>query len=75
MNEILVGIIGLLVLLLLFSTGIELGFAMALVGFVGFAYLNGFHSAVNLLSRDFFDVITTYGYGVSVVYPRGTDRL
>jgi tripartite ATP-independent transporter DctM subunit len=64
MNEILVGIIGLLVLLLLFSTGIELGFAMALVGFVGFAYLNGFHSAVNLLSRDFFDVITTYGYTV-----------
>jgi tripartite ATP-independent transporter DctM subunit len=59
-----VGIIGLLVLLLLFSTGIELGFAMALVGFVGFAYLNGFHSAINLLSRDFFDVITTYGYTV-----------
>ena len=64
MNEILVGIIGLFVLLLLFSTGIELGFAMALVGFAGFAYLNGFHSALNLLSRDFFDVITTYGYTV-----------
>lgn len=64
MSEIVVGLIGLLVLLLLFSTGIELGFAMALVGFVGFAYLNGFHSAINLLSRDFFDVITTYGYTV-----------
>jgi tripartite ATP-independent transporter DctM subunit len=64
MNEILVGLFGLLVLLLLFSTGIELGFAMALVGFAGFAYLNGFHSAINLLSRDFFDVITTYGYTV-----------
>src|SRR5512136_2091079 len=64
MTEILVGLVGLLVLLLLFSTGIELGFAMALVGFTGFAYLNGFHSAVNLLSRDFFDVITTYGYTV-----------
>jgi tripartite ATP-independent transporter DctM subunit len=64
MNEIAVGILGLMVLLLLFSTGIELGFAMALVGFVGFAYLNGFHSAINLLSRDLFDVITTYGYTV-----------
>jgi tripartite ATP-independent transporter DctM subunit len=64
MNEILVGIIALFVLLLLFSTGIELGFAMALVGFAGFGYLNGFHSAINLLSRDFFDVITTYGYTV-----------
>jgi len=64
MNEIMVGIAGLIVLLLLFSTGIELGFAMALVGFVGFGYLNGFHSAINLLSRDLFDVITTYGYTV-----------
>ena len=64
MNEIVVGIAGLIVLLLLFSTGIELGFAMALVGFVGFGYLNGFHSAINLLSRDLFDVITTYGYTV-----------
>jgi C4-dicarboxylate transporter DctM subunit len=64
MSEIIVGIIGLLVLLLLFATGIELGFAMALVGFVGFGYLNGFHSAMNLLSRDVFDVITNYGYTV-----------
>jgi len=64
MSEVTVGIIALLVLLLLFSTGIELGFAMALVGFVGFAYLNGFHAAINLLSRDVFDVITNYGYTV-----------
>ena len=64
MNEFIVGIIGLMVLLLLFSTGIELGFAMALVGFAGFGYLNGFHAAVNLLSRDMFDVITNYGYTV-----------
>ena len=25
-----------------FATGIELGFAMALIGFAGFAYLKGF---------------------------------
>jgi C4-dicarboxylate transporter, DctM subunit len=64
MSEIVVGIIALIVLLLLFSTGIELGFAMALVGFVGFGYLNGFHAAVNLLSRDVYDVLTNYGYTV-----------
>ena len=64
MSEVIVGIIALLVLLLLFATGIELGFAMALVGFVGFAYLNGFHAAINLISRDMFDVITNYGYTV-----------
>jgi tripartite ATP-independent transporter DctM subunit len=64
MSEIIVGITGLIVLLLLFATGIELGFAMALVGFVGFGYLNGFHSAMSLLSRDVFEVITNYGYTV-----------
>ena len=64
MNEITIGILGLVVLLFLFSTGIELGFAMALIGFAGFAYLNGIEAAMNLLGRDVFDVITNYGYSV-----------
>ncbi len=37
MNEITVGLIDLALLLILFLTGIELGFAMAIMGFVGFA--------------------------------------
>ena len=64
MNETTVGITALAVLLLLFGTGIELGFAMALIGFVGFAYLNGFPAAMNLIGRDIYDVITNYGYTV-----------
>jgi C4-dicarboxylate transporter DctM subunit len=64
MSEVVVGIIGIAVLLLLFATGIELGFAMGLVGFLGFAYLNGFNSAINLLATDFYDVITNYGYTI-----------
>jgi tripartite ATP-independent transporter DctM subunit len=64
MNEMMVGITALAVLLLLFATGIELGFAMALIGFVGFAYLSDFYSALNLVSRDVYDVITNYGYSV-----------
>jgi C4-dicarboxylate transporter, DctM subunit len=64
MNEITVGIVALALLLLLFATGIELGFAMALMGFVGFAYLNGFRPAMQLVGRDMFDVITNYGYTV-----------
>ena len=38
MNEVMVGLIGLAVVLVLFLTGIELGFAMALIGFLGFSY-------------------------------------
>lgn len=64
MSETEVGILGLILLLLLFSTGIELSFAMALLGFAGFAYLNGFHAALSLLSRDIFEVLTNYGYTV-----------
>jgi C4-dicarboxylate transporter DctM subunit len=64
MHETMIGLAGIAVLLLLFATGIELGFAMGIVGFVGFGYLNGFSSAYNLLSRDFYEVITNYGYSV-----------
>ena len=64
MNEIMIGVIGLFLLLLLFATGIELGFAMGLIGFLGFAYLNGFQPAINLVARDFYEVITNYGYTV-----------
>ncbi|UCE34465.1 MAG: TRAP transporter large permease [Deltaproteobacteria bacterium] len=64
MSEITVGIVALIVLLFLFATGIELGFAMALIGFAGFAYLTDFNAAINLLSRDMFDVMTSYGFTV-----------
>jgi len=64
MNETIIGGAALFILLLLFATGIELGFAMALVGFAGFALLNGLPSAMNLLGRDVYDVITNYGFTV-----------
>jgi tripartite ATP-independent transporter DctM subunit len=64
MNEVTIGIIALTVLLLLFATGIELGFAMALIGFAGFAYLNGVQPAMQLVGRDVYEVITNYGYTV-----------
>ncbi len=64
MNELSIGIALLFLLLLLFATGIELGFAMAVIGFIGFAYLKGFTVAMNLIGRDVFDVITNYGYTV-----------
>jgi TRAP-type mannitol/chloroaromatic compound transport system permease large subunit len=64
MSEVTVGVIALVVLLGLFLTGIELAFCMAIVGFVGFAYLNSFSAACNLLVKDFFDTFTSYSYTV-----------
>jgi tripartite ATP-independent transporter DctM subunit len=64
MYEVTVGLLGLAVVLVLFLTGIELGFAMALVGFLGFAILISTKAALNLLAKDFFDVFASYGFTV-----------
>jgi tripartite ATP-independent transporter DctM subunit len=64
MNEISVGLLVLGLLLLLFLTGIELGFAMAIMGFFGFSYLVSMPAAFNLLAKDFFDTFASYGFTV-----------
>jgi C4-dicarboxylate transporter DctM subunit len=64
MSEVMVGIIGLGVVLVLFLTGIELAFAMIIIGFLGFAYLISLSAALNLLAKDFFDVLNSYGFTV-----------
>lgn len=64
MSEVTVGIIGLFVVLALFLTGIELGFGMAIVGFLGFSYLVSTKAALNLLAKDIFDVFANYGFTV-----------
>jgi len=64
MSSVNLGILGLLVLLLLFPTGIELGFAMALVGFLGFSLVRSFPAGLDLLARDIFEVFSSYGYTV-----------
>jgi len=64
MSEVFIGIVGLAVVLVLFITGIELGFAMALVGFLGFSYIVSVPAALNLLAKDVFDVFANYGFTV-----------
>ena len=46
MSEVTAGIVACFILLLLFLTGLELAFGMALLGFVGFAYLVSFQRCV-----------------------------
>jgi tripartite ATP-independent transporter DctM subunit len=64
MSEVWVGIISLAAVLVLFLTGIELAFAMIAIGFVGFAYLVSLKAALDLLAKDFFDVLDSYGFTV-----------
>ena len=50
MNEVVVGIIGLVAVLVLFLTGIELAFAMIVIGFLGFGYLMSWEAASDLVT-------------------------
>jgi C4-dicarboxylate transporter DctM subunit len=64
MNEVMIGILGLAAVLVLFLTGIEIGFGMAIIGFAGFAYIVSVGAAANLMARDFFDVLGSYSFTV-----------
>jgi len=63
-DPVTIGIVGLVVVLFLFLTGIELAFAMIIIGFVGFGYLVSFNAALNLLAKDFYDVLNSYSFTV-----------
>ncbi len=58
------GIVGIVLLLLLFMIRMPVAFAMAFVGFIGFAYLGGIESALSLLAQDVFDTLSSYPLSV-----------
>jgi C4-dicarboxylate transporter, DctM subunit len=58
------GIVGIVILLLLFMLRMPVAFAMAFVGFTGFAYLNGIESAMPLLAQDIFETLSSYPLSV-----------
>jgi C4-dicarboxylate transporter DctM subunit len=64
MNEVTIGIIGLAGVLAFFLTGVELGFGMALIGFLGFSIIVSTKAGLNLLAKDIFDVFASYGFTI-----------
>jgi len=64
MNEIGIGVIFLVLLLGLFLTGLELAFAMGIIGIVGFAWLVNWKAAMGLMANDFFDALASYSLTV-----------
>ncbi len=60
MSTIVIGIIGILILFILLALRMQIGFAMALVGFAGFFILNDFESAFGLIGAEPFDSSNTY---------------
>ena len=68
MNEITAGCIGLVVVLALFMTGMELSISMILVGFIGFSYLVNVKAAMHLVAKDIYEVFASYGYTVFPIF-------
>jgi C4-dicarboxylate transporter, DctM subunit len=61
----LIGIAGVILLLVLFFLEFEIGFALAFVGFFGFAYLVSFEAAATMLVNDIYK--SFFNYGLTVV--------
>jgi tripartite ATP-independent transporter DctM subunit len=59
-----VGLLIIVLLFVLFALGLEIGFAMALAGFVGFAMIVNVDAALNLVAKDIYSVFSSYGFTV-----------
>ncbi len=59
-----VGVIGLTALFILIFSKMPVGFLMALIGVVGFGYIVSFDAAMNMVTRDLFDVFGSYNLTV-----------
>ncbi|MBN2125800.1 MAG: TRAP transporter large permease subunit [Deltaproteobacteria bacterium] len=64
MTPVTAGLVGIVLLLLLFLLRMPVAFAMALVGFVGFAYLADPGPALSLLAQDIFETFSSYPLSV-----------
>jgi tripartite ATP-independent transporter DctM subunit len=65
MDVTLVGLIGIaLLLFVLFFMGMPVGFAMAVVGFLGFAHVVSFKAAFNVIGADLWSTFASYGLTV-----------
>ncbi|MFA5078792.1 MAG: C4-dicarboxylate ABC transporter permease, partial [Dehalococcoidia bacterium] len=60
MDNILLGILGVIVLVAIFLLRMPVGFAMAFVGLIGFSIVVSPAAGMTLVARDFFDVFSSY---------------
>jgi len=60
MNSTWIGVIGIVVMILVFMTRMPVAYVMTLVGFLGFGTVVSFHGALNLLAKDFYEVFSNY---------------
>lgn len=60
MSPTMIGVIGILVMVALFMTGMPVAYVMTLVGFVGFGTMVSFQGSLNLVAKEFYSVFSNY---------------
>lgn len=60
MEPTIAGIIGIVVMLLLFMTRMPVAYVMTLVGFVGFSLLTSWKGGLSMLARSFYETFASY---------------
>jgi C4-dicarboxylate transporter DctM subunit len=57
----LVGIIGTIIMIVVFFSRMQVAYVMAIVGFLGYSYLTNLSSGLKLISRDLYSIFNSYG--------------
>jgi C4-dicarboxylate transporter, DctM subunit len=64
MEPIVIGIIGIVVLIVVFLLGMPVGFSMGFIGLIGFCIVNSVSSGLSMVARDFYDTFSNYNLTV-----------
>ena len=60
MNPTLIGIVGIVVMVMVFLTRMPVAYVMAMIGFVGFSTMISLKGGLNLLAKDFYEQFANY---------------
>ncbi|MCF8146472.1 MAG: TRAP transporter large permease [Deltaproteobacteria bacterium] len=61
MNPTLLGILGILIMVIIFLSRMPVAYVMAMIGYLGFSIMISTKGGLNLLSRDIYEVFSSYG--------------
>lgn len=61
MNSTVVGIIGITIMVIIFFSRMPVAYVMTMIGFLGFSLMISFKGGLNLLSRNIYEVFSSYG--------------
>lgn len=61
MSPTLIGIIGIIVMIVIFMSRMPVAYVMAMIGYIGFTVMISGKGGLNLLSRNIYDIFSGYG--------------